>query len=83
MLFSPMLDGTKKQAAIPSISNGNDEVALVKVIMDVMRPEFEDWAVSAKTGEQPPEIDGRKEEINRQLSKQVSRLPMKPDERLR
>ncbi|SEM70917.1 hypothetical protein SAMN04488077_10767 [Roseovarius tolerans] len=69
---------SSQRADIPSISKGMDMTALVKTMMEVIIPQFEEMSAAKDRGEEIPEFDGGTDEINRRLR----RLPSTPDEKL-
>jgi hypothetical protein len=68
-----------KGASIPTIGDGMDLSALVKITMEETIPYFEKVHTALGLGEEPPKFDAGQEEIKRR----VSQLPSTPDEGLR
>ncbi len=66
-------------SAIPSIANGMDVNAIIQIMMEEMAPHWAKVHEAWEKGEEPPEFDGRGEEMNKRLAQ----LPSTPDEKLR
>ena len=66
-------------ASIPTIANGRDMSAFVKVLMDVTMPQMMKQMETMQRGEKAPKFDPKEDELNRRLAQ----IPDKPDEALR